>query len=189
MDYVKLGRTGLEVSRLCLGCMSYGEPERGTHDWTLDRGSEPSVHPQALDRRHQFFDTANVYSDGTQRGDRRAGPSRTSPGARRSCIATKVYGRMRPGPERCRPVAQGHPHRDRREPEAPRDRLHRPAIRSTAGIRDADRGDAGGAARRGAVPARSATSAPRRCMPGSSRKALSLSDRHGWARFVSMQNH
>ncbi|MDZ4361421.1 MAG: aldo/keto reductase, partial [Variovorax sp.] len=42
MDYVRLGRTGLKVSRLCLGCMTYGEPQRGTHEWTLpEEASRP----------------------------------------------------------------------------------------------------------------------------------------------------
>ena len=65
MDYVKLGRTGLEVSRLCLGCMSYGEPDRGSHPWTLPEGESRPFIRQALDHGINFFDTANVYSDGT----------------------------------------------------------------------------------------------------------------------------
>ena len=65
MDYVKLGRTGLEVSRLCLGCMSYGEPDRGTHPWTLDEDESRPFIKQALELGINFFDTANVYSDGT----------------------------------------------------------------------------------------------------------------------------
>ena len=65
MDYVKLGRSGLEVSRICLGCMSYGVPERGTHPWTLnEEQTEPFIR-QALELGINFFDTANVYSDGT----------------------------------------------------------------------------------------------------------------------------
>ncbi|MGF6733114.1 aryl-alcohol dehydrogenase-like predicted oxidoreductase [Paraburkholderia youngii] len=65
MDYVKLGRTGLDVSRLCLGCMSYGVPSRGTHTWTLDDEAARPFIKQALDHGINFFDTANVYSDGT----------------------------------------------------------------------------------------------------------------------------
>ena len=71
MEYVKLGRTGLEVSRLCLGCMSYGEPARGSHPWTLPEGESRPFMRQALDHGINFFDTANVYSDGTVRLTRR----------------------------------------------------------------------------------------------------------------------
>ena len=65
MDYVKLGRTGLEVSRLCLGCMSFGVPERGAHPWTLDEEQGRPLIRRALELGINFFDTANVYSDGT----------------------------------------------------------------------------------------------------------------------------
>jgi aryl-alcohol dehydrogenase (NADP+) len=97
MEYGRLGDTGLEVSRICLGCMSYGEPARGSHPWSLDEaGSKPFI-AKALDVGITFFDTANVYS---------AGSSEEIVGkwlgemARREdvVIATKVHGRMRPGP-------------------------------------------------------------------------------------------
>ncbi len=65
MDYVKLGRTGLDVSRICLGCMSYGIPERGNHSWTLNEEESRPFIKQALEGGINFFDTANVYSDGT----------------------------------------------------------------------------------------------------------------------------
>jgi 1-deoxyxylulose-5-phosphate synthase len=65
MDYVRLGRTGLEVSRLCLGCMTYGVPNRGTHPWTLDEEQSRPFIRRALDVGINFFDTANSYSDGT----------------------------------------------------------------------------------------------------------------------------
>lgn len=65
MQYTKLGRTGLDISRLCLGCMTYGIPGRGTHPWTLDEeASRPSLR-RALELGINFFDTANTYSDGT----------------------------------------------------------------------------------------------------------------------------
>jgi aryl-alcohol dehydrogenase-like predicted oxidoreductase len=65
MDYVKLGRTGLKVSRVCLGCMTYGVPERGTHSWTLDEEKSRPLIKHALELGLNFFDTANSYSDGT----------------------------------------------------------------------------------------------------------------------------
>ena len=65
MDYVKLGRTGMEVSRLCLGCMTFGVPDRGTHPWTLDEAQSRPIVRQAVEAGINFFDTANSYSDGT----------------------------------------------------------------------------------------------------------------------------
>jgi aryl-alcohol dehydrogenase (NADP+) len=65
VQYVKLGSTGLEISRIGLGCMSYGEPDRGKHPWTLgEEASRPFIR-QALDLGINFFDTANSYSDGS----------------------------------------------------------------------------------------------------------------------------
>ncbi|MDQ2788961.1 MAG: aldo/keto reductase [Actinomycetota bacterium] len=65
MDYVSLGATGLQVSRICLGCMSYGEPGQGAHPWSLDREASEPFFRQALDAGINFFDTANVYSAGS----------------------------------------------------------------------------------------------------------------------------
>ena len=65
MQYVKLGRTGLDVSRICLGCMSYGEGARGIHPWALDEETSRPFYVQALEAGINFFDTANVYSGGT----------------------------------------------------------------------------------------------------------------------------
>jgi aryl-alcohol dehydrogenase-like predicted oxidoreductase len=65
MNYVRLGNSGLKVSRLCLGCMSYGVPERGNHPWTLPEDQSRPFLKRALDLGINFFDTANVYSDGT----------------------------------------------------------------------------------------------------------------------------
>ncbi|MEP5763012.1 MAG: aldo/keto reductase [Halieaceae bacterium] len=65
MDYVNLGTTGLRVSRLCLGCMSFGEPERGPHPWTLSESESLPLLQAALDAGINFFDTANGYSDGS----------------------------------------------------------------------------------------------------------------------------
>ena len=97
MQYTKLGRTGLDVSRLCLGCMSYGEPDRGAHTWTLGEVASRPFLKKALDLGINFFDTANVYS---------AGSSEEIVGralldyARRGevVIATKVNQRMHKGP-------------------------------------------------------------------------------------------
>lgn len=65
MKYVNLGRSGLKVSRLCLGCMSYGEPERLPQPWSLDEKASRPLIRQALEAGINFFDTANTYSDGS----------------------------------------------------------------------------------------------------------------------------
>jgi 1-deoxyxylulose-5-phosphate synthase len=97
MEYVRLGSTGLEVSRLVLGCMSFGDPKRGPHPWTLDEeGSRPLIR-QALEAGINFFDTANVYSTGTS--EEIVGRALRDFGRREELvIATKVHGRMHDGP-------------------------------------------------------------------------------------------
>ncbi len=65
MKFVTLGRTGLKVSPLCLGCMTYGVPDRGTHPWTLDEAASRPFIQRAVELGINFFDTANTYSDGT----------------------------------------------------------------------------------------------------------------------------
>lgn len=65
MDYVKLGRTGLDVSPLCLGCMTFGVADRGPHPWTLSEDASRPLIRQAVEAGVNFFDTANAYSDGT----------------------------------------------------------------------------------------------------------------------------
>ncbi|SDC10959.1 aldo/keto reductase [Paraburkholderia lycopersici] len=97
MDYVRFGSTGLQVSRLCLGCMTYGVPERGTHPWTLGEDASRPLIRQALDAGINFFDTANTYSDGTS--EEIVGRALRDFVKRDDIVlATKVYNRMRPGP-------------------------------------------------------------------------------------------
>ncbi|MBW4076977.1 MAG: aldo/keto reductase [Acidobacteria bacterium] len=97
MDYINLGNTGLQVSRICLGCMSYGEPTRGNQPWSLDKDSAIPFFRQALDAGINFFDTANVYSAGSS--EEITGETLLSMVPRDEVvIASKVNGRMRPGP-------------------------------------------------------------------------------------------
>ncbi|MFJ5532786.1 aldo/keto reductase [Streptomyces sp. NPDC093261] len=97
MEYVKLGSTGLDVSRICLGCMSFGLPDRGTHTWSLDEEASRPLIRRALDAGINFFDTANVYSDGTS--EEIVGRALADYARRDEIVlATKVHGRMRPGP-------------------------------------------------------------------------------------------
>jgi aryl-alcohol dehydrogenase-like predicted oxidoreductase len=65
MHYVKLGNTGLDVSRICLGCMSFGIGERGQFPWALNVENSRPMIKKALDVGINFFDTANLYSVGT----------------------------------------------------------------------------------------------------------------------------
>ena len=65
MKYKNLGRTGLKVSELCLGCMTFGVPERGDHPWTLPEQQSRPLIRKAVDAGINYFDTANSYSDGT----------------------------------------------------------------------------------------------------------------------------
>jgi aryl-alcohol dehydrogenase-like predicted oxidoreductase len=65
MQYVRFGSTGLKVSRICLGCMTYGVSDRGSHQWTLDEEQSRPFIRKALDLGINFFDTSNSYSDGT----------------------------------------------------------------------------------------------------------------------------
>ena len=97
MQYTKLGRTGLDVSRICLGCMSYGGSNRGNHAWSLDEEASRPFIRRALESGINFFDTANRYSLGSS--EEILGRA-IKDFARREevVVATKVYGRMRPGP-------------------------------------------------------------------------------------------
>src|SRR5258708_6667077 len=65
MEYVKLGSTGLDVSRICLGCMTYGAPDRGSHTWTLPEDASRPLLQRAVELGINFFDTSNSYSEGT----------------------------------------------------------------------------------------------------------------------------
>ena len=97
MDYIKLGRTGLEVSRICLGCMSFGAPARGQHPWSLGDDKALPIIRQALEAGVNFLDTANVYSDGSS--EEIVGKAIKAYTRRDEVVlATKVYGRMHEGP-------------------------------------------------------------------------------------------
>src|SRR5882757_1140617 len=97
MEYVKLGRTGLDVSRICLGCMSYGAADSGNHAWSLAEEEARPFIKGALEGGINFFDTANRYSLGSS--EEILGQAiRDFAHRDEVVIATKIYGRMRPGP-------------------------------------------------------------------------------------------
>jgi aryl-alcohol dehydrogenase (NADP+) len=96
MKYAKLGSTGLDVSRICLGCMSFGAPELGTHPWSLDEDASRPFIRQALELGINFFDTANVYSMGSS--EEIVGRAlRELANRDEVVVATKVFGGMRDG--------------------------------------------------------------------------------------------
>jgi aryl-alcohol dehydrogenase-like predicted oxidoreductase len=97
MDYVKLGRTGLDISPLCLGCMTYGVSELGTHPWTLDEARSRPLIRQAVEAGINFFDTANMYSAGTS--EEIVGRALKAFARREEIVlATKVFYPMHKGP-------------------------------------------------------------------------------------------
>ncbi len=97
MEYVKLGQTGLDVSKICLGCMSFGDPERWIHSWVLNEEDSRKIIKKALDLGINFFDTANVYGLGAS--EEILGKALKDYAKREEIvIATKVSGKMHDGP-------------------------------------------------------------------------------------------
>ena len=192
MDYVNLGKTGLKVSRICLGCMTYGSPAQGElkpgrQAWALDEEqSKPFLH-QALELGVNFFDTANVYSS----GDSEAVVGRfLKANTRREAvvIATKVQGLMRDEPN-----GKGLSRKailfelDQSLSRLQTDyvdlyQIHRwdnetPIEETLEALHDV--------VKAGKVRYIGASS----MFAWQFAKALDLADMHGWTRFVSMQNH
>jgi aryl-alcohol dehydrogenase-like predicted oxidoreductase len=187
MDYTGLGNTGLQVSRICLGCMSYGEPDRGKQAWSLDEAASQPFFKQALDAGINFFDTANVYSAGsseeitgrgllrlTNRDDlviatKLHGPMREDPNGRglsRKAIMTEIDNSLRRLGTDYVDLYQIHRFDKTTPLEETLEALH-------------DVVKAGKARYIGASSMHAWQFA----------KALYLADLHGWTRFVSMQNH
>jgi aryl-alcohol dehydrogenase-like predicted oxidoreductase len=97
VEYTKLGSTGMDVSRICLGCMGFGDAERWIHKWVLDEESSRPIIQKALELGINFFDTANVYSIG--RSEEILGRAlREFADRDEVVIATKLHGQMREGP-------------------------------------------------------------------------------------------
>src|SRR6201991_66028 len=187
MEYLKFGKTGLDVSRLCIGCMTYGIPERGPHPWTLDEEKSRPLIRQALELGINFFDTANVYSDGTSE-EIVARALKEFVRREDIVIATKVNGRMRPGPNGAglsRKAILGEIDNSLRRlgtDYVDLYQIHRwdyntPIEETLEALNDVVR--AGKARYIGASSMYAWQFA----------KALALSDKNGWAKFVSMQNY
>lgn len=188
MEFTKLGRTGVDVSRICLGCMTYGESAKGSHPWTLSEEESRPFIRQAIDLGINFFDTANSYSGGTS--EEFLGRALRD-FARRDeiVVATKVYFPIRKkvpnaaGLSR-KAIMQGI---DASLTRLGMDyvdlyQIHRwdyatPIEETLEALHDVVK--AGKARYIGA----SSMFAWQFC------KALHVADRHGWTRFVTMQNH
>ncbi|OKP92324.1 aldo/keto reductase [Paenibacillus sp. P32E] len=97
MEYIKFGHTGMDVSRICLGCMSFGSVLPGGHQWVLDEDNSRPIIKRALELGINFFDTANVYANGTS--EEIIGRALKDYANRDEIVlATKVWGRMHQGP-------------------------------------------------------------------------------------------
>ena len=187
MHYTRLGRSGLRVSRICLGCMSYGDPTQGAHPWTLDETRSRPFLRRALDLGINFFDTANVYSAGTS--EEILGRTLLTYAPRESLvIATKLHGRMRPdanGAGLSRKAVFT-------EIDASLKRLGTDYVdlyqihRWDPNVLIEETLDAlNDVVRSGKVRYIGASS----MHAWQFMKSLALSEAHGWARFISMQNH
>ena len=97
MEFTRLGATGLQISRLCLGCMTFGDPDRGSHAWTLPEAASRPLIRQALEAGINFFDTANIYSNG--HSEEILGRALNELALRDDIVvATKLRSAMRKGP-------------------------------------------------------------------------------------------
>ncbi len=187
MRYTKFGPTGMDVSVICLGCMSFGDPARGNHEWSLPEAESREIIKAALDAGINFFDTANVYSDGTS--EEIVGRALADMADRDEIVlATKVHGRMRPGPNggglSRKAILTEIDHSLKRLGTDYVDlyQIHRwdyetPIEETLEALHDVVR--AGKARYIGASS----------MFVWQFAKALATSDLNGWARFVSMQDH
>jgi aryl-alcohol dehydrogenase-like predicted oxidoreductase len=97
MEYTRLGSTGMKVSRICLGCMGFGDANRWLHKWVLNEENSRPIIKKALELGINFFDTANVYSIGAS--EEILGRAIKDFAKRDEVvIATKVHGKMREEP-------------------------------------------------------------------------------------------
>jgi aryl-alcohol dehydrogenase (NADP+) len=187
MRYTKLGPTGLDVSVLTLGCMSWGDASRGGHQWVLDEDAGRAIIKDALEAGINFFDTANVYSDGSS--EEIVGRLLAEYADRDEIVlATKVHGRMRPGPNggglSRKAILSEIDHSLRRLGTDYVDlyQIHRwdpatPIEETVEALHDMVK--AGKARYVGASSMYAWQFA----------KALHTAERHGWTRFTTMQNH
>src|SRR5215213_9644766 len=187
MDYTKLGNTGMDVSRICLGCMGFGDPQRWIHQWVLDEENSRPIIRRALELGINFFDTANVYSLGTSE-EILGRALRNFANRDEVVVATKVHGKMHDGPNggglSRKAILSEIDHSLRRLGMEYVDLyiIHRwdyetPIEETMEALHDLVR--AGKARYIGASA----------MFAWQFQKALHVAERHGWTRFVSMQDH
>ena len=190
MKYRKLGTTGLDVEPDLPRLHELRRARAAAAiPWSLDEEASRPFIQRVARGGHQLLRHRERLLGRHQRGDRRP---RCSPSSRRRdeiVLATKVHGVMRQGPNGRGLSRKAIMPEIDAEPAPARHRLRRPLPDPPLGLPHADRGDDGGAARRREGRARPATSARRRCGPGSSRRRSTSRSCNGWTRFVSMQNH
>src|ERR1700678_3216526 len=187
MRYEKLGKTGLEVSVITLGCMSFGEPGERGRPWTLDETACRDIVRQALDAGINFFETANVYSAG--RSEEITGQALKDFVPRDEVVlATKVFMRMHPGPN-----GAGL---SRKAIFAELDASLRRLQTDYIDLYQIHRWDYGTPIEETLEALHDAVKSGKVRYIGASSmhawqfaQALYLADLHGWTRFVSMQNH
>lgn len=187
MEYTKLGKSGLEVSRVCLGCMGFGVAERWTHPWVIDEDQSRLVIKQALELGINFFDTANVYSDGTS--EEFLGRALTDYAKRDEVvIATKVFSRMHEGPN-----GAGL---SRKAILSEIDQSLRRLGTDYVDVYQIHRWDANTPIEETMEALHDVVKAGKARYIGASAmyawqflKALQIAEQHGWTRFISMQNH
>ncbi len=187
MLITKLGNTGLDVSQICLGCMSYGQSDMGTHPWSLDEETSREFIKQALDAGINFFDTANVYSLGTS--EEYVGRALADMARREEVvIATKLCGEMRKGPN-----GQGL---SRKAVMTEVDNSLRRLGTDYIDLYQIHRWDPRTPIEETMEALHDVVKAGKVRYIGASSmwawqfaKALFVAEKHGWTRFVSMQNH
>jgi len=187
MEYSRLGSTGMLVSRICLGCMGFGDAERWVHKWVLNEEDSRPIIKKALEMGINFFDTANVYSIGAS--EEILGRALKDFARREDVvIATKVHGKMREGPNggglsRKAILSEIDKSLKRLDTDyVDLYQIHRwdyetPIEETMEALNDVVR--AGKARYIGASA----------MWAWQFQKALHIAEKHGWTRFVSMQDH
>lgn len=187
MDFTKLGNTGLDVSRICLGCMGFGDASKGHHRWVLNEEQSRPIIKKALEMGINFFDTANVYAEGTS--EEIIGSALKDYANRDEIvIATKIHGRMHQDPN-----GAGL---SRKAIMSEIDKSLKRLKTDYVDLYQIHRWDAGTPIEETMEALHDVVKAGKARYIGASamwawqfQKALHVAEKNGWTRFVSMQDH